>query len=92
MAITRKDETQGQAQQQANASQRGQFQKEEAVAWLNIEVQTANGEWITVPATIPMLESKNTHKGMFNKAKQDPTFEFKLRGKVHIPTNEVPEF
>ncbi|UAW01193.1 hypothetical protein [Vibrio phage BUCT194] len=91
MAITRKDDqTQAPAN---NASQRGQFpQKEEAVAWLNIEVQTANGEWITVPASIPMLDSKNVHKGMVNKAKSDPDFEFQIRGRVHIPTNVVPEF
>lgn len=76
----------------SNANGNRNYQREEAVAFLNIRVKAANGDWISIPATIPMLESKLTHVGMVNKAKSDKDFVFEIEGTIAFPSTEVPEF
>lgn len=68
------------------------FQRKDADGWLNIQVKTASGEWITVRATIALDKENNVHQGMLNKAKTDPTFEFELKGTIGVKSTEIPTF
>lgn len=69
-----------------------QRQRKEADGWLNIQVKTASGEWISVRATIALDKDNNVHQGMLNKAKADPSFEFEIKGTIGVKSTEIPEF
>lgn len=92
MALSRDNATQQPSAQQPSNGQRGGKQQEDAVGWLNLRIKTASGEWISVKATIPMLDSNLTHRGMMNKAKASPEHKFEIEGTISIPSTVVPEF
>lgn len=66
--------------------------KKEALGYLNLKVKTASGEWITIPAYIPLNEDQAVHIGLMKKHEKDAEFEFEIKGTIGVKTNVIPEF
>ena len=62
--------------------------KSKAEAWLNVTIDTPDGEKTITVGGIALEVSKRVQRSIMNAAKNDPDREFVLRGKVNFTMSD----
>lgn len=63
----------------------------QADAFLRLELEDAKGNRHRLPKDVALYLRNHVAEQMINKADKDADFEFTLKGKVHVVSNEPKE-